>query len=440
MNVTVNEITATRKEVVIAVNEEEIAEQDKAVVQEFTKHAKIPGFRQGKAPANIVRSKFSKDMAEELNRQVLAKAYEHMTKETDLAILNVVELDEESRTFKLGEPGNIRFTVDLEPEFELPEYKGVEVSVERKEVDEKEVDETLNSIYMQRADFEVVEREASKGDYVKLSYAGSVDGTPTAELCGKHVIYGEQKGTWEEAGSETAPGVRAVIDGIIGMKAGDKKTVSHTFDADFFAEDLAGKTAEYTLEVEEVRERVLPKIDEAFLKPFQVKTEEELRERVRDDLKSRREQEERGQTREKVVEALLERVDFEVPQSAIESNLEPVLTRMFQMEAYQKSMAGNKDNTSELDRDAMMESGKKEAEKMAKMHFILMKVSEKEKIQITNEDLNREIMNMAHSSRMQPQDIVAMLQKDKNRLAGVQRDALVNKTLDFLAKEAKVNA
>ena len=115
----------------------------KAVIQEFAKHAKIPGFRQGKAPANIVRSKFSKDMAEELNRQVLARAYEYMTKETDLAVLNVVELDEESRTFKLGEPGNIRFTVDLEPEFELPEYKGVEVSVEKKEVEEKEVDETF---------------------------------------------------------------------------------------------------------------------------------------------------------------------------------------------------------------------------------------------------------------------------------------------------------
>ena len=171
-----------------------------------------------------------------------------------------------------------------------------------------------------------------------------------------------------------------------------------------------------------------------------MKTGEELRDRVRDDLKSRREQEENGQTREKVVEALLERVDFEVPQSAINSNLEPVLARMFQMEAYQKSMAGNKGDASEFDRDAIMESGKKEAEKMAKMHFILMKISEKEKIQITNEDLNREIMNMAYSSRMQPQDIVAMLQKDKNRLTGVQRDALVNKTLDFLAKEAKVNA
>jgi trigger factor len=440
VNVTVNEITATRKEVVIAVNSEEIAAQDKAVMKEFAKHAKIPGFRPGKAPEAIIRTKFAKEMAEELNRQVLASAYEYMSEASGLAILNVVAVDEHSRIITRGEPANILFTVDIEPVFELPEYKGIEVSVDTKAVEADEIETMLNRIYMQRANFEVVERAAEKGDYVKLSYSGTVAGTPTAELCGKHAIYGEQKNTWEEAGSETAPGVRAIIDGIVGMKAGDTKTVTHTFADTFFADDLAGKTAEYTLEIEEVRERVLPKIDEEFLKPFGVKTEDELRERIADDLKSQREHEQLADVREKVLEALLERVEVDVPQSLTDSYVEPVLRRMFEAEHYRKSLPEGEADLLDLDRNAMVEASKKEAEKLAKTTLILMKISEKEKLKITNEDLNREIMRMAYSMRMQPQDVVAMLKKDKGYLANMQREALTNKTLDFLAKEAKVNA
>ena len=136
---------------------------------------------------------------------------------------------------------------------------------------------------------QVVEKAAEKGDYVRCSYEGTIEGQAIAELAPDAPMYGKQSKTWEEAGSEDAPGVRAVIDGLVGMSAGEEE-VEMEFSSDFQVAALAGHSAKYSLEVEEVREKILPELDEAFFKSMQVKDEAELRSQIAQNISQQKTQ------------------------------------------------------------------------------------------------------------------------------------------------------
>mgnify|MGYP001157266585 CR=1 FL=1 len=435
VNTTVNDITETRKEVLVALSTEEINEEDKAVVQEFCQHAKVPGFRPGKAPQDVVRKRFAKQISEEFNRKVLTKAYTYVIKESGLSVLSIIEIDEATRNFEPGTSAEVRLTVDLEPTFDLPDYKGIEVSVSSEPVKEEEVEETLKKVYMQRANFEVVERAANKGDYVKVSYSGTIEGKPVSDFA-KEPIYGEQKSTWEEAGAEEAPGVQAIIQGLVGMKAGDSKTVTQIFPENFHIDGLAGKTAEYTMSVEEVRERVMPEITEEFLAPFKVKTEEEFKDQIRKELEMRKKHAESMEVQEKVMNIMADRVDFPVPESALDAEVQTALSHLFRRETQRQALTQEK---KELDHASMMEEARVEAKKRAKLRFVFAKIGEQEKIEVTDNDINQVIMQESYRTRVSPQELVKELRKDHAKVDNLKREILFNKTLDFLAKEAKVN-
>ena len=435
VNTTVNDITETRKEVLVALSTEEINEEDKAVVQEFCQHAKVPGFRPGKAPQDVVRKRFAKQISEEFNRKVLTKAYTYVIKESGLSVLSIIEIDEATRNFEPGTSAEVRLTVDLEPTFDLPDYKGIEVSVSSEPVKEEEVEETLKKVYMQRANFEVVERAANKGDYVKVSYSGTIEGKPVSDFA-KEPIYGEQKSTWEEAGAEEAPGVQAIIQGLVGMKAGDSKTVTQIFPENFHIDGLAGKTAEYTMSVEEVRERVMPEITEEFLAPFKVKTEEEFKDQIRKELEMRKKHAESMEVQEKVMNIMADRVDFPVPESALDAEVQTALSHLFRRETQRQALTQEK---KELDHASMMEEARVEVKKRAKLRFVFAKIGEQEKIEVTDNDINQVIMQESYRTRVSPQELVKELRKDHAKVDNLKREILFNKTLDFLAKEAKVN-
>ena len=146
------------------------------------------------------------------------------------------------------------------------------------EASDEEVAKMLDQILSQRAGHNVAEKAAEKGDYVQCAYEGKIDTEIVADLVPEAPMYGTQANTWEEAGSEDAPGVRAIVDGLVGMKAGETKEVTMEFPQDFKPEVLAGKTVVYSVEAKEVREKVMPKMDDA--ESMQVKDENELRAKI----------------------------------------------------------------------------------------------------------------------------------------------------------------
>ena len=431
MKTDVQDINPTRKTIAVSVTSEEITKQEAKLIKDFQRQAKIPGFRPGKAPENMVRSRFAKDIQQELKQRVISQAHQEGVADADFEVFTIVELEEGEITS--GQDAVITFTVDVIPEFNLPAYEGLKVSAEPTDASDEEVTKMLDQILSQRAEFNVAEKAAEKGDYVQCGYVGKIGDELVADLVPDATMYGSQKTTWEEAGSEDAPGVRAIIDGLVGMKAGDTKEVTMEFPEDFKPEALAGKTAVYSLEAKEVREKVMPEMDEAFFKSLQVKDEAELRERIAENISNQKKQQNANAERQQITEELLKAVDFPIPESGVERETESVL-RDFMRRNMQQGVSAEE---FEKHKESLHEGASKAAHDRLKSRLILTKIAEKEKIKVENEDFSRMIMMEAQQSGQNPEKVVKELRKDQSRINDMRREIILGKTMDWLLEKAE---
>lgn len=438
VNVTINDISETRKDVVVTISGDEVTQEESRILKSFLKQAKIPGFRPGKAPEARIRQLYAKQINEELKNAVMRSAYEEVMKQDDLDVYTVVEFPEPG-DFLSGQEVSVDLTIDVNPSFEMPEYKGIETQPPAVEVDDAEIDETIERIQRQRADFEVVEREAAAGDYVKVSYTGTVDGEEIAESLKDNPrvqAWGAVKDGWEEAGTDEAKqfGVPAVIDALVGMKAEDKTTVEQVIADDFAVEDLQGKTVSYEVEVHEVRERKLPEIDEEFLKTVNAESLEDFKAQIMDDLEGRKKQESQEAQRNQILDFLDGAVDIALPESALESETQNAMSRIIS----QNMQAGIGEEEFEKHKDEIFAGAQKTAQREVKLQIILNKIAQKEEVTVENEDLSRAVYSMAMQRRQKPEDLAKELRKDRGQLMQLQRQILFAKTLEVLLKEAKV--
>ncbi len=431
MKTDVQDINPTRKTIAVTVTSEEITEQEAKLIKDFQRQAKIPGFRPGKAPENMVRSRFAKDIQQELKQRIISQAHQEGVAGADFEVFTIVELEEGEITS--GQDAVITFTVDVIPEFNLPAYEGLKVSAEPTDASDEEVTKMLDQILSQRAEFNVAEKAAEKGDYVQCGYEGKIGDELVADLVPDATMYGSQKTTWEEAGSEDAPGVRAIIDGLVGMKAGDAKEVTMEFPEDFKPEALAGKTAVYSLEAKEVREKVMPEMDEAFFKSLQVKDEAELRERIAENISNQKKQQNANAERQQITEELLKAVDFPIPESGVERETESVL-RDFMRRNMQQGVSAEE---FEKHKESLHEGASKAAHDRLKSRLILTKIAEKEKIKVENEDFSRMIMMEAQQTGQNPEKVVKELRKDQSRINDMRREIILGKTMDWLLEKAE---
>ncbi|GHB98754.1 trigger factor [Cerasicoccus arenae] len=433
MKVTVEDVNDTRKKVHVSLNADEIAAEAKTLLKQFSQSAKLPGFRPGKAPENLIKGKYKNELKGELNRKLTSTAYEHGVKESGLDVFAVVAMD--GGDVEPGAPGaELSFTFDIRPTFELPEYKGVAVSVPKMEVTEEEFVQTKDYILNQRAEYNIAEKAAEKGDYVKVSYEGKIGDERIAELVEDKPIYGTQTNTWEQAGDDQSPGVQSVVQGLLGMSVGEKKDVEEVFPEDFEVEALRGKTATYSLEVHEVREKKVPEMDEEFLKTFEVETVEQWEERIKQDIRRQKEQHVTGQKRQQLLDHLMGQIEMPLPESAVESEREHILRQ----HVTQAMEQGASEEQLEEHKETLFGQAGEAALKRVKTQLILGRIAEVEKIKVENEDMQRAIMNQAMQSRTPPDNIVKELQKDQDKLRDLQRAVLFEKTLDFLIDAANV--
>ncbi len=432
MNIKTDDINATRKTLVVTVNADEIENEHNAVLGDFAKEARLPGFRPGRAPKPMVAKRFAKEINEEVKKRVVSNAYRQAIKESGVEVFQTVDLKGEN--IERGRDNELNFVVDIHPQFNLPEYKGIPVDKTDTAVTDEEIDRTFNTLREQRADYSVVEREAQKGDYVKLSYEGKIGDQPIAEIAPDRPIFGTQQGTWEEVGSEEA-GIPGFAEQLGGLKAGDTGEIKVTFPEDFPHEALAGKEAVYAVEMIEVREKKLPEIDEDFLKGLNAENVDQLKEQISKELAGRKETDGRARQRQQLGDTLLERIEFAVPESAIEMETEGLLRQIIERNVRQ----GVSEEELEKHKEQIYEESRKSAVKRIKLRMILMKIAEAENIKLENEDVQRHLMQEAMHRGMRPDDLVKEMRKDEHMVQAMRQNILFDKTLDFLLREANIS-
>ncbi len=432
MNVEIKDAGVARKIATVNFEPEEVSKHESKVCQELGRMVSIPGFRKGKAPANVIRKKYAKELRDELNRKVSTAAYDAVLEQKDLKVYSILKID--AGELEPSQSASVEVTVDIEPEFELPKYKDFELTIEPTDVSEEEINKELDTIREQRASFDVVERASQKGDYVKCSYEGTLDGKAVAELLPEKPMYGKQSNTWEEAGNQTGMGVDAIAEGVIGMSAGDKKELTADFAKDFEIDALAGKSVSYNLEVHEVREKKAPALeDEEFLKSLKIESVELLKEKVAEQIKIRKEQENENLKRKQITQNILDMDDFALPQQAVEEESKAI----FQNRIQNASRQGIKPDEIEKNRDEWWKESQTQGQARVKLTLVLSRIAEEEKITVDKEDLAQAATREAMMRREDPTKFIKELTQDRNRLNRLREDIVYDKTLVKIGELSK---
>ena len=431
MNLSIKEAGTARQIATVTFDAEEIQTKEKEACNEIGKVANIPGFRKGKAPSNVIRKRFSKELNDELTRKLSTEAYESIMENKDFKVYSILKVEPGSIDTNSGT--SVDITYDIEPEFEIPDYENFQVTTEPVEVTDEDIDKELDAIREQRSTFEEVDRIAQEGDYIKCSYEGMLDGSPVSDLVPDKPMYGKQSNTWEEAGESKGMGVDAIAKGVVGMKKGDKKEVEAKFDKDFEVPPLAGKTIMYNIEVHEVREKKSPEMNEEFLQTLKVENLQELKDRVATDLENRKKRDIQNSKRSQITKKFLEIPDFPLPQQAVEdeSNI------IFQSKAQQAIQRGAKQEDIESKKDELWKEAKVQGEARVKLTIILSKIAEKEKVEVSNEDLARAATQEAMMQRKDPTAYIKELSQNRQQLHRLRQDILHDKTLELVADKAK---
>jgi trigger factor len=433
VNIEIKDVSETRKNLVVSLDAGEVSAEHQATVGEFAKMARLPGFRPGKAPAGLVQKHYGKEIAEEFKQKVMNKAYRSGLEQSKLEVITLADVA--PGDIAPDKEASITFTLDIRPTFQVPNYTGLQTEIQPIDVTDAEVDAVIEGMRAERADFKVAERPAQKGDYVKLAYEGAVDGKPILEIAPDKQVYGKVPQTWEEVEGEQEGLIPGLGKQLAGLAKGDKKDISITFPAEFSAvPDLAGKTATYAVEVQEIRERVLPPIDDEFLKSQQASTIDELKQKVQANLKGRKEYENRQAQRRQVTEALAAAVDFPIPESLVDEETQTVLRNFIE----ENMRRGVPQEQFEKDKKELHAGAKKAATQRVKTRMILAKIAEAEKVSVTEKDLDAFIYREAVMNNARPDKLVKELSKDRERLRAVQQSIIFDKTLDLLVSKATV--
>lgn len=429
MNVTVENLAPCKRLVRFEVDAKAVEEAFAATTKEFVKQAKMPGFRPGKAPEAMVARQYQKDIEEDVKRKLIGETYRQGIKDQKLAVLGYPDIEEIQ--FSRGQVLQFAATVEIQPEFTLPEYHGLTAKREPAVVTEEDLTKALEALTQQAANFSKVERPVQQGDYVVVNYTGTCEGKPILELAPAAKGLAEQKGFWVEVKPDSF--IPGFAQQLIGAKAGDQRTVTVDFAADFVTPQLAGKPGVYAVEVVEVKEKVLPTLDDTLAKTYGAENLEKLREGVRSDLQNEKNTRQKRSIRNQLVKTLSESVQFDLPESTLQSETRTVVYEMVN----ENQRRGVPQELIEAKKDEIFQAAQTIAKDRVKIGFIFRQISEKEGIRADQAEFSARIAVMAQSHKMAPQKLMEELQK-REALPEVYQQLVHEKVIEFLHDNAKI--
>lgn len=429
MNVTVENLAPCKKLVRVELDAPAVDATFATIEKSFQKEANLPGFRPGKAPIPMVVRKYESEIKEEVKRKLIGDSYRQALEEKKIEVLGYPDIEE----IQFGRGQSLLFaaTIETAPEFQLPEYKGLPVKREAKEVSDADVAKALEMLREQRADFAKVERPLANGDIAVVNYSGTSEGKPLTEIAPTAKGLTAQQGFWVEMKPDSF--VPGFSEQLLGAKAGDKRTVNVDFPADFVNKELAGRKGVYEVDVVEAREKTLPALDDAFAKTFEAESLDKLREGVRRDLESELKYKLNRDTRGQIVNGLLSKVNFDLPEGAVANETRNVVYNLVQENA--KRGVGR--DIIEKEKEAIYSAAATNAKERVKLAFLVQKIAEKEEIKVSQEEVLRRIQTMAQMYQIPPEKFIKDLQK-RNGIVEIYDQLSSEKVLEFLENNAAV--
>jgi len=428
MQTTLKELPDSRVEVQAEVEPKDVERAANRTARAMARELRLPGFRKGKAPPNLViqRMGFPAVLAEAI-RDALPEWYEAALLDAGVTPIGEPEIDIVDTPDVQGEPLTFKFEVGVRPKAELGQYKGLEVGRDDKEVDEEVIDTEVDRIREGFARLEPVERAAKDGDSVLIDFEGFVDGAPFQG--GKADDYLLALGSGQL--------IDNFEDQLTGAGPGDEVDVEVTFPDDYQEEKLAGEDAVFKVKVKEVREKILPELDDDFASDAsEFETLEELRgdirEKVGKALNSRSEED----FRIAAVDAAVANATVDVPDAIVTARAAERWERMERQLAGQGMDPNMFLQMQGKTRDELIEESKPDAAKELAREAVVTAIAEAEDIEISDEEMVEALAHTAEHERTTPEKLLARL-RENGRDAMIEEDLLAQKAIELVADAAK---
>lgn len=432
MNVTTEQKENCILDLHIELPPERFDQEWKRIAGEYCRLARIPGFRKGKAPLAAIEKKYGKEIQEEAIEKAIEAALREVVRDKELKLVQYPDLKEKH----LDENHALRFTatIVMSPEVDLPEYRGLSLSVEKDIVSEERLDELLEKVRGDFAEFANVEgRGLEMGDFAVLDYDGTVGGKALLEVeAGLPLSYVGGKHRWLQLDAKLP--IPGFGEALLGLKPQESRTCQITFPADFSEMGLRGLEVTYEVTLHEIKTRQPAALDDALatkVKPGL--TLETLRQEMRLQLESFVQQQFQNNLRSALVQELLAKIPCEPPALLIQQESHSILEKIVR----ENQARGVSEEEIRAHQQELLESAQKSADEKMRLHFILNAIAAKESIVITPEELNSYLTHLAQRYQMPLKKLIKELQKH-HALAGIQEEILFNKTLEFLTTHAQV--
>ena len=429
MNVTVENLAPCKKLVRVEVDAKAVDEAFAAVTKDFQKQASLPGFRPGKAPRELVAKKYEADIKAEAKRKLISDAYRKAVDEKKIAVVGYPDIEEIQ--FGRGQALQFAATIETAPEFQIPDYKGLRVKREAKSVAEADVERAVELLRRQHTKFETVAREAHPGDIAVVNYTGTCDGKPITDTAPTAKGLTEQKNFWVDIGPEAfLPGF---AEQLTGAKAGDRRAVSVDFPADFVTKELAGKKGVFEIEVVEIKEKILPPVDDVLARLYGAENLEKLRAGVRRDLENELNYSQARSIRTQVIRGLLERVNFDLPESAVAQETRNAVYDIVR----QNTKRGATREMIEQQKEQIYSAATYNAKERVKLSFLIQRIADKEELKVSEEEILKRAQSLAALYQIPLEKFLKDLQK-RNGVPELYEQILHEKALDLLEKNAVI--
>lgn len=426
MQVSVEDVSSVKKILHIELPQEQIQKELDSAYSELKRNAKVKGFRPGKVPRNVLERLYGKEVKLDVSSKLIQSSFQDAVKETDLKLVGAPTI--EPPDLNPGAAYAYDATVHIHPEIADIDFKGLKLTQNDYPVDDSAVDMQLKLLQKNMAQYKPIEedRGAITGDVLLLDYEGFKDGKPFSETQ-------KTENFTMKLGDGNA--MAEFNEQIPGMRPGESRQIRVTFPEDYENSVIAGQTLDFTVTVKEIREEILPPLDDELAKRLgQFQTLSELKASIQEDLKRRYEKRSEHELNEQIFKAMIDRASFEVPEPLVDYEMDQIVSdteRTFAQRDMSMEDAG-------LSRQILTEKYRDVAEKQARRHLILSKIVTQEKLEVSEAETDEALKEMAETYH-QPFDVLKQqFVAQPDRLSFFKETLLEKKAIQLIISNSDI--
>tara|TARA_B100001123_G_scaffold388049_1_gene463755 strand:+ start:627 stop:2036 length:1410 start_codon:yes stop_codon:yes gene_type:complete len=436
LNVELEDLGPCKKQLRFNLPAEDVGVVINEVTKQFQKEANISGFRKGKAPLGKVEARFKQQIEQETKNKLLRDSFRKGIEDNKLRLLYEPEVDPADVQFGRGDPFSFLVNVETVPDFELPDYKAIPTESPKINVTDKDVESAINHLREGRAEYKSQDREARDGDYINVSFTGTIDGQPVTDFSATARGLTEQKSMplHVHAEAEHDHFIPNFTGQLIGSKKGESKTIEVTFPDEYPAQPkLQGLKAIYEVTIDEVKEKVLPELNDEFAKSWEAENLDKLLTGVKEDLEANQKGQATQMVRMQAKKAYIEKLTFDVPSSIREQEMQSEIQSIVRRRRAQ----GDSEEKVEKDKDQITAEANGSAIDNLRWYFAHKRIAEEEKVEVSKEDVLGVVAMQAQQTGRDPQEYIKEL-AEKKQIGYIQNQLLESKVIDLIAKHADI--